>query len=345
MGPAAEESTLSEASPHDPASQRNAFQHVARPPVFVDCVLDDPATFRSLVEANAPYAPVQRYFANEAEARSQSSQGPMIIAPNFRGDWAYAQPLVEGAETFLHHAAFAAAAAEIFGSERVRPFAVFANLTWQLPFPQGGGHTDVPEFRGVNRTQHPTWLLNAMGHSGLFERERVNIVTAVAWFYEGSDGGFDYWPDGPDRPRRIHEGHIHNTAIVGDNDRMFHRVRAVGDRSAGLPKGMTLESRLVHSGGDAWCIRDGERTLSEFEWPALRISVSWKAMVFADAAEEEAYDTHSHDLELAEVLDRFEADLDARGITMPRPEVPVHDEAFIDTISNAYVSGPSTTRS
>jgi hypothetical protein len=130
---------------------------------------------------------------------------------------------------------------------------------------------------------------------------------------------------------------------VGDNDRMFHRVRAVGDRSGGLPQGMTLESRLVHTGGDGWCIRDGERMLAEFEWPALRISVSWKAMVFADAAEEEAYDSHSDDLDLAGVLDRFEADLATRGIAMPRPEEPVHDEAFIDTLSNAYVSGPSMT--
>lgn len=325
-------------------ARRAEFVHVARAPIHIERVLDDPASFRSLVEANAPYAPVQRYFANEAEARSQSSQGPLLIAPNFRGDWAYAEPLVAGVEVFLAHAGFAAAAAEIFGSERVRPFAVFANLTWQLPFPQGGGHTDVPEFRGVNRTEHPTWLLNAMGHSGLFERERVNIATAVAWFYEGSDGGFDYWPEGPLGPRRVHEGAIHNTAIVGDNDRMFHRVRAVGDRSLGLPRGMSLESRLEHTGGDAWRIRDGARTLAELEWPALRISVSWKARVFADAAEEEAYASHADDLDLETVLDRFEADLALRGIAMPRPDAPVHHEAFIETISNAYVSGPGPTR-
>ncbi len=318
----------------------------ARPPIFVESVLEDPKAFRSLVEENAPYAPVQRYFANEAEARSQSSQGPsdgpMIIAPNFRGDWAYAEPLVEGAELFLTHPRFVSAAAELFGSQRVRPFAVYANLTWQLPFAQGGGHTDVPEFRGMNRTAQPTWLLNAMGHSGLFESERLDIATAVAWFYEGRDGGFDYWPDGPDGGRRVHEGEIHNTAIVGDNDRMFHRVRAVGDRAAGLPRGLTLASRLEHRGGDRWRIQDGERTLAELAWPALRISVSWKALVFEDAAEEQAYDAHTDDLDLATVLDRFEADLASRGIEMPRPAAPLHDEAFIDTLSKAYVKAPSS---
>lgn len=312
----------------------------ARSPIFVDRVVDEGFNYRAMVEANAPYAPVQRYFANAAEARSQSSRGPMIIAPNFRGDWAYKEPLVPGAEVFLQHPRFAAAAAEMFGSERVRPFAVFSNLTWQLPFPQGGGHTDVPEFRGVNRTDHPTWLLNAMGHSRLFEDERLNIATAVAWFYEGSDGGFDYWPDGPSGERKVHEGAIHNTAIVGDNDRMFHRVRAVGDRNAGLPQGMSLDTRLEHVGGEHWRVQDGADTLGEFDWPSLRISVSWKAIVFRDAAEERAYDDHTADLDIGDVLDRFEADLEARDIHMPRPTEPSHDEAFIDVITEAYVTSP-----
>ena len=55
-----------------------------------------------------------------------------------------------------------------------------------------------------------------MGHSGLFEEERIDIATAVAWFYEGSDGGFTCWPDGPDAPPVVHEGDIHNTAIMGN---------------------------------------------------------------------------------------------------------------------------------
>ncbi len=332
----------SEPTPQPPAP----FE--ARPPIFVPKVLPEGFDFRAMVERNAPYAPVQRYFANTAEAASQSSQasaqGPMIIAPNFRGDWAYKKPLVDDAEVFLHHAGFRDAAAEMFGSERVRPFAVFANLTWQLPFPQGGGHTDVPEFRGFDRTEHPTWLLNAMGHSRLFEAERVNIATAVAWFYEGSDGGFDYWPEGPSGPRRVHEGAIHDTAIVGDNDRMFHRVRAVGDRAQGLPGGMSLDTRLEHLGGERWRVQDGDTTIGAFEWPALRISVSWKAYVFADAAEERAYDEHEADLDLATVLDRFEADLDTKGIRMPRPDEPSHDPAFVGLISDTYVSGPGSTR-
>ena len=97
-------------------------------PIFVDHVLDEPERFRSLVERHSPYFPVQRYFASAAEYRSSSGRGPLIIAPNFRGDWAYDKPLVEGAEIFLEHRGFAAAAAQLFGSELVRPQIVYTNL-------------------------------------------------------------------------------------------------------------------------------------------------------------------------------------------------------------------------
>jgi hypothetical protein len=56
----------------------------------------------------------------------------------------------------------------------------------------------------------------------------VRTDTAVAWFYGGTGGALSYWPDGPAGPRRSVPP-VSNTAIVGDNDRMVHRVEAVGD--------------------------------------------------------------------------------------------------------------------
>jgi len=315
------------------------------PPILLPKVLDAPECFRALIEEHAPYAPVQRYFANAAEAVSQSSSGPMIIAPNFRGDWAYDKPLVEGAEIFLEHPGFRAAAARLFGSERVRPFAVYTNLTWQLPFHQGAGHTDVPAFRGIDRSRVPTWLLNVMGHSRLFEAERVQIATAVAWFYAGQDGGFEYWPDGPESAPLQHEGDIFNTACVGDNDRMFHRVMPVGVPSRGLPRGMTLDSQLEHLGEGAWRIQDGASTLAEMPYEELRISVSWKAMVFRDAEDEARYDAGREALDLSEVYARFERDLSARQLQLPVPASrfdvnSLHDEALVRALSGAYVCAP-----
>jgi len=80
---------------------------------------------------------------------------------------------------------FIEAAAKLVGTRRVRPQAVYSNLTWQIPFDQGAGHTDVPAFRGIDRTRYSIWLLHAMGHPGLFEAERIRIATAVSWFYRG----------------------------------------------------------------------------------------------------------------------------------------------------------------
>ncbi len=312
------------------------------PPIFIDCVLDDPSIFRDLIERHSPYWPVQRYFASDAEYRASSGSGQkMIVAPNFRGDWAYDTPLVDGVGPLLEHDGFAQAAAQMFGTPLVRPQIVYTNLTWQLPFDQGGGHTDVPAFRGVERTEYPIWILNAMGHSRLFEAERVQIATAVAWFYRGTDGGFTYWPDGPDQPPKIHEGEIFNTAVVGDNDRMYHRVRPVGARDKGLLMGMTLDTRLEHQGGDDWVIADGDERRAELGYDELRISVSWKAQVFRDERECKLYDEHLEDLSIDEVFERFYTDLDARGVPFARSDTPIDDPELVDVLARTYVNEPT----
>lgn len=312
-----------------------------RPPVSLDPVLDDPGIIRTLLEQTAPHYPVQRYFQNAAEMRAQSGPADMIIAPNFRGDWATAEGRVPGVEAILENLRLRDAAARLFESELVRPWGVYSNITFQLPFDQGRGHTDVPAFVGVDRSAYPTWFLAVMGHSGLFEKERVDIATAVAWFYRGSDGGFTYWPDGPDRPPRVHEGRIYNTGFVGDNDRMYHRVRPVGSREKGLLTGMTLETRLEHDGGDAWAIRRNGETLADMDFGALRISVSWKAYVYRDEEQLRRHVEGGGALTQDAVLERFYDDLGARGVSFQLPGDPLHEEPFVETLSETYVRAPS----
>jgi hypothetical protein len=309
-------------------------------PIPIDRVLDEPAVVRRLIERNGPYYPVQRYVRNDAEHRAISAQGPMIIAPNFRGDWAYDRPLIDGAEVFLDHAGLIDAAKRLFDTEHVRPQQVYCNLTWQLPFHQGAGHTDVPAFRGIDRTRYPIWFLNVMGRSGLFESERIRIATAVAWFYEGDDGGFEYWPNGPDSPPRTHQGNMFNTAIMGDNDRMYHRVMPVGRAEDGLLSGMTLDTRLEHSGGDTWRIaRDS--TMAEVTWPQLRISVSWKAVVYRDAVERRMVEGRESEIDFGTVLDRFYSDLESRGVAFDVPDTPLEDAGFVRVLSSTYVRDPA----
>ena len=316
-----------------------------RAPILVEPAVADPGAVRSLLAAHAPYWPVQRYFANGAEYAALSGgavTAPMPVAPVFRGNWAIEGKALEGVEPLLDHAPFVEAARRLFDAELVRPQMVYVNLTWQLPFPQGAGHTDVPAFRGFDRSRYPITLLTIMGLSGLFEDVRVKIATAVAWFYGGSDGGFEYWPEGPERPSRLHEGRIDNTALVGDNDFMWHRVRPTGRSEDGMLR-LSLASQLFRE-GEGWAIREGERRLAAFGAEALRVSLSWKALVFDSEADRRRYDEHEADIDLPEVLRRFAADLAARGIPVSWPADPVRDPVLIRLLTDAYVRYPAAAR-
>jgi hypothetical protein len=299
-----------------------------RAPIALDQVLDDPGLVRRLATGNAPYRPVQRYFASAAElralsdpaagsSRARAGDAALVVGPVFRGDWAYERPLVAGVEPFLLNERFAAAARRLVDGAVVRPRIVYANLS--LPMPCGdGGHTDVPAFRGIDRSDYPIWLLVTMGRSALFERWRIPIATAVAWFYEGAGGAFTYWPEGPDRPPATRPART-NTAIVGDNDVMFHRVEAIGGPDDDPVRGLTLDSELAVASHGTWEVTDRGRVLARYEFSRIRISVSWKA----------------------DVLERFGDDFRRQELAFDVPPDPLHDPAFVATLSRAYHRAPT----
>ncbi len=328
---------------------------ICEQPVCIDRLFDDPDAMRALVAEHAPYWPVMRYFANPAEEAAQNggkSVGAgreaakqakaMRVMPVFRGDWAYDTPKVAGAEAVLYDEQLIDAAKQVFGGSVVVPQIVYINLTTPMPA-QPTGHVDIPAFRGIDRTEHPTWLLQMMGQSGLFEDKRIRIATSVAWLYRGENGGFSYWPDGPDGPRRRHSSALDNTAIVGDNDFMFHQVERVGNPDDPLARGLTLDSLLHPAADDAdqWVITDDGAELYRLPFERVRISVSWKAKVFRDVEEQRIADEHLDDITLDQVVDRFVADLAARGVECPRPVDPHADVDFVATLAATYRRTPS----
>jgi hypothetical protein len=319
-----------------------------RPPVPIDRVFEDPSVVEALLRDHQPYWPVQRYASTNAEyatlSGSRTASAP-IIAPVFRGDWARGGEVGDGVEPLLHHEPFVEAARRLFDAEIVRPHTVYVNLTWQLPFEQGRGHTDIPAFRGFDRSTVPIAFLTLLGQSGLFEAERVKTATAVAWFYEGDDGGFEYWPAGPAAPSEVHQAGIHNTAIVGDNDFMWHRVRPTGRPEDGMVT-LTLDDELRTDDGHAWWIESAGERLAEFDRSRVRVSLSWKADAFVDDDDRRRHDEHLDDLDLPEVLRRLSEDLEARGIdpTPPDPEDPFHDDGYLDRLIQAYMRYPASGR-
>ncbi len=277
------------------------------PPILLDPVVDDPAAVRSMARANGPYFMPARYLvrstaASDASRDAESAEVPSyLIGPTFRGDWAFGGVAqVPGAEALLDHPGFVESAEEMCGpGVRVVPDQVYVNLT----APSGGqpfSHVDIPEFVGVDRTNAPGWMLQAMGSSRLFEDARITIITAVAWFHLGERGYFRYWPDGRDRESVRHED-VWNTAVVGDNDFMHHKVERTGPPDLEPPEEMTIDTHLDHDGTD-WVIVEDGRVLARYDDEHIRLSLSWKAKVHESPGP-------SGGLTLDDVFTRFAADL------------------------------------
>jgi hypothetical protein len=230
----------------------------------------------------------------------------------FREEYAYGNDLLlDGVEAMRDHPGLRDAATAIHGRPVIEPAIVYANLF--LPGQELAVHTDVPEFRGLNRKNVPQWLLVVMHHSGLFDAWRLPIATGIAWFGASEGGDLVYWPDGPAEPSRRMAA-THNTAAVLDTDSVFHGVARVGpEGDADLPPlpmgaslGGTREGRID--------LRDeGGNVLRTYQWDELRFSVSWKAYCFVDERERVAWRDHTDDVDLDTALDRLVTDLTARG--------------------------------
>src|SRR5580700_9958282 len=184
--------------------------------------------------------------------------GNQPLYPFFRSVWTRdGAGIDEETDRLLHHEPFIRAAGQLFGAEVVRPANLIVNVMG--PMHEGGRHVDTPTFRGLRRAETPMWLLVVMGMSGLFDRWTVRVAGALTWFYEKTDGEFEYWPNGVDAPSVIEHGPFENVALVADNDLMYHQVGPIGDVDAfsrDVP--LTLTSRIHPLGGEGWEIRDGD---------------------------------------------------------------------------------------
>jgi hypothetical protein len=253
----------------------------------------------------------------------------------FRETYAYGnEERVAGIAPFLHHEGFMAAARRLFGRPVIEPAIVYANLL--VPGQELAVHTDVPEFRGVNRKRHPQWLIVVMHHSGLFEPWRMPIATGVAWFHDCEGGEFAFYPDGAAAPPVAHPVR-YNTALLMDTDTVFHGVDRVAETSASVDR-LRPGMRLSFAGDRRWRMMDGGETIAEYRWNELRYSVSWKAYCFTDAAEQRAWRENVDDLTVDAVVERLVDDLRARGVI--RGERP-SDTVLVDLLIDSYVRYPA----
>jgi hypothetical protein len=311
--------------------------HETAPPLLLEHVFDHPTSVLDLVVRHEPYWNQSRYqpAAPRAAAATTPAGHPFAMAggspPLFRGNWADTSMVVEGAtplfdDPVLHHAA-----RSLFGGIISVPSFLYVNVTAPMPGIDAG-HVDVPSFRGLDRRAVPGWLLLAMQRSGLFARWAVRTATAVVWFYDGPGGELSYWPTGPAGPP-LSVPPTTNTAIVGDNDRMFHRVEAVGDPGRWRP--VARDATLHYAGQDRWELREGTEVVEAYRFGELRVSLSWKAEVFADDAEHRHRASHTDDLTAERALSVMAAALGEKGMWDGRP-VDVANPAWVEAVMVTY---------
>jgi hypothetical protein len=306
-------------------------------PLVLDRVFDDPGRLEELIVRHAPYWNQAQYQPVPVRAASAATPAGHPFAmeggapPLFRGNWAHGGTTVEGIEELIDLPVLHHAGRQLFGGATSDTTFLYLNITAPMPRVDAG-HVDVPAFRGLDRFNAPGWLLLAMSRSGAFERWRIRTATAVIWFYEGTGGFLRYWPAGAIGPSR-EIAPVPNTAIIGDNDRMLHRVEAIGDPE--LWKAVPRSSQLHHARGGLWEIRDGDEVLSSYGFEQLRVSLSWKAAVWLDQADRERWLAHSDDLSLAEATGTLADKLRALGLWAGE-DATVDDPAFVEAIMAGF---------
>ena len=295
-------------------------------PIRIEPAFADRKQIRAMFDRYAPYRALAIY-SPEGIKDETHEEAKLPVDPWFRGDWALAgEPLVEGAELILHNKKFLEAAKTAFGTSLVYPEFVAVNISG--PMPACTTHVDNPSFYGATRVDYPLPFLRVMGSSGLFEPWRVVRASTLSWFYEGSGGSFDYWPEGLDGPMRSEQPPFGNVALCADTDRMYHRIGDIGDPDAASPR-MSAAAQ-IHSNGDGnWSILENGEVRATYPYHAIRFSILWKAAI-GDRQ------PNTGNLTLDRIMSIFTADLRHRSVNFQVPSDPSGDTEWILLLQRIY---------
>ena len=204
--------------------------------IFTD---DENARMMDILRTQGPWRLIQALHFNSAEemlAVSSPSGAPEegvtlsdLLTPAFRGTFGNnGLPYIDEAHEIFYSRRLLDMVRKMHGARYGAPYLFQFNIN----APSHGldpGHFDGRSWRGLDPTNMPAWLGAVMAKSGLFDAWEVKAGQVIAWYYNSDiDGGFTYWPDGPDRaPQRL-SAPIWNRGLITDNEHMFHRGEASG---------------------------------------------------------------------------------------------------------------------
>ena len=294
-------------------------------PIRIEPAFDDREQVRTMFERHAPYRALAAY---APEGIKETHEGAARrVDPWFRGDWALAgQALVEGAELILHNRRFLEAARTAFGTTHIYPEFVAVNING--PMPACTTHIDNPSFYGATRVDYPLPFLRVMGSSGLFESWRVVQASTISWFYEGTGGNFDYWPEGLDGPMLSEQPPFGNVAVCSDNEQLYHRIGLIGTGNEELPH-MSASAKIQPDGKGNWTILENGEVRATYPSGVIRFSILWKAEV-------RVRKRFTGSLTLDRILAIFTADLRLRNVEFQIPSDPLADTAWILLLQKIY---------
>jgi len=222
-------------------------------------------------------------------------------------------------------------ALEVFGVEDVDEasrhtsvYSIYANVL--LPGHVINLHLDVPEFRGLDRSNCPTWLLVVARCAGLFEDYRVNNVTSV-FYPKGANGGaLAVYPhiDGEQENEAARVYSVEGGSVVLlDADSHHHHseaARALDDAGLTvecptLPASAELSSRAVGNGDVEWVVSDSSTGEEVFVYPEtdLRFSISCKFHIFQSEDEVQNF-KNGEKLTANQIISTLVGDLQKRGV-------------------------------
>ncbi len=265
-----------------------------------------------------------------------------LLTPTFRGYFGnYGLPLEESA----HEICYSRKLLDMIKSMHGARYAVPNSYLFNVRAPAhsyDAGHFDSPSWRGMDKFNTPIWLLSVMAKSGLFEHWELRSGQVIALFYDSEvDGGFTYWPEGPDRPPARFPAPFHNSGILTHNEKMFHRGEASGPRHKRAIPGLGLESTVAGEGADEWVVRNGTQEIARYHDSEMRFLFHYGAYVFDDLVDATRYFEHTDDLTLDTALELLCADLRRRGVQFVEPSDPLHDSEFVALLTREYAMAPS----
>ncbi|MDF2894205.1 MAG: hypothetical protein K0Q46_991 [Rhodococcus erythropolis] len=327
----------------------------AVPPQFIENIYtpDEIGLLVDIVRNNGPWRLVAAHHFKNAEeymavsgAKNRDTEVPLqlsdLLTPTFRSYFGDGGIVYEpAAHDLYYNRKFMDMIKGIHGAQYAIPSSYLFNIrTPAHSF--DGGHFDGATWRGVSMNNAPLWLVSVMAKSGLFERWEVKTGQVIAYFYDSDiDGGFTYWPNGPELPPQRFAAPFWNSGLLTNNEKMFHRGEANGPRDRRTIPKLQLNSVITGDGDDGWVVRNGDEDIARFANADMRMLFHYSAYVFDDRAAVKAYLDHTDDLTVDQAIGMLIDDVRARGITVEEPTDPLNDAGLMATLTSVYAMAPS----